>query len=131
MDQRGLAGAVRPDDGVQLARHDVQADIVGDGQRAIGLAQVADAQDRLSHGGRLLVRPARDPRDKPGDAAARVQHDENQDRRRRPSFQCSENLASSLLQQDQPGAPMIGPYSVPMPPSTTMKISRPSAASVI
>ena len=49
-DQRGLAGAVRADDGVQLARRHVERDVVGGDDAAEALAQAVDLQQRLSHG---------------------------------------------------------------------------------
>ena len=49
IDQRGLAGAVRPDDGMQLARHDVERQVVGDDERAERLAQPFQVQHRVRH----------------------------------------------------------------------------------
>ena len=49
-DQRGLAGAVRADDGVQLAGHDVQGEIVSSDEAAEPPGQVFNAQQMLSHG---------------------------------------------------------------------------------
>ncbi len=49
-DQRGLAGAVRPDDRVQLAGVDVERDVVGGDDAAEALGQILDLQQRLAHG---------------------------------------------------------------------------------
>ena len=49
-DQRGLAGAVRADDGVQFAGHDVERQIVGRDEAAEPAHQVVDAEQRISHG---------------------------------------------------------------------------------
>ena len=49
-DQRGLAGAVRADDGLQLARHHVERDIVGGDHAAEALGQALDLEQRVSHG---------------------------------------------------------------------------------
>src|ERR1035437_11123476 len=48
-DQRGLAGAVRPDHRVQLAGGDVEHDIVGGDDALEALGQVTDLQQRLAH----------------------------------------------------------------------------------
>jgi hypothetical protein len=42
VEQRGLAGAVRPDDAERLAARDVQADVVGDFERAVGFADALE-----------------------------------------------------------------------------------------
>src|SRR5262249_44298282 len=49
-DQRGLAGAVGPDQRVGLAAADAERDIVGRNQRAERLAQVLDLEQELAHG---------------------------------------------------------------------------------
>ena len=49
-DQRGLAGAVGADDGVQFARRDVERQIVGRDDAAEPPDQVFDAEQGLSHG---------------------------------------------------------------------------------
>ena len=49
-DQRGLAGAVRPDDGVQFALPDIEPDIVGGEHAAEALGEALDAEQRVSHG---------------------------------------------------------------------------------
>ena len=49
-DQRGLAGAVRADDGVQFAARDVERDLIGRDHAAEALGQVHDLQQGLSHG---------------------------------------------------------------------------------
>ena len=46
VEQRRLAGAVRPDDAERLARVERQADVVGDLQGAVALADAVDGQDR-------------------------------------------------------------------------------------
>ena len=51
MNERRLAGAVRTDDRVELSGRDRQADVVGDHEGAVSLAQVFEFQDRISHGG--------------------------------------------------------------------------------
>jgi hypothetical protein len=48
-DERGLAGAVGPEQGEDLAGADVEADVVDDRAAVVDLADVAD----LEHGGRL------------------------------------------------------------------------------
>ena len=60
-DQRGLAGAVRADDGVQFAARDIERDGVGGDDAAEALGQALDLQQRLSHGARLSNRPAMPP----------------------------------------------------------------------
>jgi hypothetical protein len=52
-DERGLACAVRPDDGVRLALAHLEAHAVGGGKRAEGLAQFERLEDRVRH----LCRP--------------------------------------------------------------------------
>ena len=49
-DQRGLAGAVRADDRVQLARRDIEREIVGRDDAAEAADQVFDAEQGISHG---------------------------------------------------------------------------------
>ena len=49
-DQRGLAGAVRTDDGVQLARRHREVDAVGRDDAAEALGQTVDREQRVSHG---------------------------------------------------------------------------------
>ena len=49
-DQRGLAGAVRADDGVQLARRHRERDAVGGDHAAEALGQSVDLQQCVSHG---------------------------------------------------------------------------------
>jgi hypothetical protein len=48
-DQRGLAGAVRADDGVQLACRNVERDVVRRNDAAEAAHQPVDAEQRLSH----------------------------------------------------------------------------------
>ena len=69
-DQRGLAGAVRADDGVQLAGGTSSDDVVGGDDAAEALGQAVDLQQRLRHGAQ--------PRQHAVDAAAREQHDQQQ-----------------------------------------------------
>jgi len=47
--QRGFSGAIRPDDGVQLTRHDIERQVVGDDEGTERLAQLLEAQHRLRH----------------------------------------------------------------------------------
>ena len=75
-DQRGLAGAVRPDHRVQLAGLDVEHDIVGGDDALEALGQVTDLQQRLAHVRTLAPTLA----SRPIDAAAREQHDQQQQR---------------------------------------------------
>ena len=49
-DQRGLAGAVRPDDRVQFAARDIEREIVGRDDAAEPPDQIFDAKQRFSHG---------------------------------------------------------------------------------
>jgi hypothetical protein len=49
-DQRGLASAVRADDGVQLACRNVERDVVGRNDAAEAAHQLVDPEQRLSHG---------------------------------------------------------------------------------
>ena len=49
MDQGRLAGAVGADDGMQLAGSNGEADVVGDDEGAVGLPQVAQLEQGLSH----------------------------------------------------------------------------------
>ena len=49
-DQRGLAGAVGADDGVQFAGRDVERQIVGGDDAAEAPHQVFDAEQGISHG---------------------------------------------------------------------------------
>ncbi|MET4788578.1 hypothetical protein ABIF64_000756 [Bradyrhizobium japonicum] len=48
-DQRGLAGTVRADDGVQLAGRDVERDVVRRNDAAEAAHQLFDAEQRFSH----------------------------------------------------------------------------------
>ena len=50
IEERGLAGAVRPDDGVQRARRRDRSSGVDGGEAAEALAEFFGAQDRLGHG---------------------------------------------------------------------------------
>lgn len=50
VDERRLAGPVRADDSVKLALADIEVHVVGDDEGAVGLAQLLQAQKRLSHG---------------------------------------------------------------------------------
>ena len=61
-DQRGLAGAVRPDDGVQLAARDVEPHVVGGDHAAEALGQAVDLEQRVSHGAAPSSRPSMPPR---------------------------------------------------------------------
>ena len=59
VEERGLAGAVRADDGVQASAGEVKAQAVDRGQSAEALGQLLGAQDRLAHGSvRSLVSTA-------------------------------------------------------------------------
>jgi hypothetical protein len=49
-DQRGLAGAVRPDDRMQFARCDIQRQVVGGDNAAEPPHQIFDAEQGVSHG---------------------------------------------------------------------------------
>ncbi len=49
-DQRRLAGAVRADDGVQLALRDIERDMVGSKDAAEAAHQLVDVEQRISHG---------------------------------------------------------------------------------
>ena len=49
-DQRGLAGAVRPDDGVQFALRDIERDVIGRDDAAETTHEIFDAEQRISHG---------------------------------------------------------------------------------
>jgi hypothetical protein len=51
MDEGRLAGPVRTDYGVQFPWLNCQVDVVGDDEGAIGLAQTAQIEQWLSHGG--------------------------------------------------------------------------------
>src|SRR5262249_6641843 len=50
VEERGLAGAVRADDGVQARARKGKAEIVHGGQAAEALGQPLGAEDRLAHG---------------------------------------------------------------------------------
>ncbi|MFK4512170.1 hypothetical protein ABIF81_007348 [Bradyrhizobium daqingense] len=56
-DQRGLAGAVRADDGMQLAAGDVERDVVGGDDAAEAAHQLLDAEQGFSHGQPSRARP--------------------------------------------------------------------------
>ena len=51
VDEARLAGAIRPDERVQLAPGNVERDRVGDAQRAEALGHAIERQQGLSHGG--------------------------------------------------------------------------------
>jgi hypothetical protein len=51
VDERRLAGAVRPDDGVDLARLECERDVVDRGEALEALRERLGDEDRLSHGG--------------------------------------------------------------------------------
>ena len=72
-DQRGLAGAVRPDDGVQLALRHVERDGIGGDHAAEAFAQALDLQERVSHGAysRAVLRCLRARTARPGGIADR------------------------------------------------------------
>jgi len=59
IDQGGLAGAVRADHGMQLARPDLQRHVIGHAQAAEFLAQVLNAQHGVSHGASPAALPPR------------------------------------------------------------------------
>jgi hypothetical protein len=50
IDQRRLAGAIRPDDGVQFVRPDVEGQVIGDDEGTEFLPQAFEAQHGFSHG---------------------------------------------------------------------------------
>jgi hypothetical protein len=55
IEQRGLAGAVRADDGLAVARHDLERDVAHGVQAAEALGQALELEDRLAAAG-LRVR---------------------------------------------------------------------------
>ena len=62
-DQRGFAGAVRPDDGVQLALLHVERDVVGGENAAEALGQAFDLRAAFQPSARLPLRkPSMPPR---------------------------------------------------------------------
>ena len=75
-DQRGLAGAVRPDHGVQFALRDVERQVVGGDDAAEALGEILDLQQRAQ----LMRAPCADRSQQAVDAAAREQHDQQQQR---------------------------------------------------
>src|SRR5499433_3155703 len=62
IDQRGLAGAVRPDQRVALARWEIELDVARDDERAEALVQAARRQRRGAH---ARLRPERTSRAAP------------------------------------------------------------------
>src|ERR1700730_10485123 len=120
MDQRGLAGAVWADDGVQLAGFDVEGDVLGCPERAVILGEVFQLQRKLGHGA-LPSRPAMPPR---ANSTTRI--------RIGPKIipQCSVVLERNSASRPNTAAPMMAPCSVPRPPSTMMKIRSPERCQV-
>ncbi len=79
LDQRGLAGAVRPDQRVDLALRQVQRDLARGDHGAVGLADPPDLEHRLSHAAppRRPARSARRGRTARPSAAARPEGSAN------------------------------------------------------
>ena len=127
-DQRGLARAVGADHGVQLARPHLQRQVVRDGQAAVALEQVFDAQraHRGSPVGQGRARGGRTPgrfRQRAVQAASRQQHHAHDQQAHRQHPVVGQQLEPFLQQQGQGAGD--GPNSVPMPPSATITISSP------
>src|SRR5262249_52383381 len=131
VDERGLAGAVGADDGVQLAGRDVQRDLVGDQERAVALDQRLRAQQRIqlasptasracagAAGWRskrcsrpaMPVLPASTMRTMSGPKTA---------------IQCSVKPFSTSSTPRKASAPRSGPKTDPMPPSTIITMRSP------
>src|SRR5580704_11607602 len=87
-DQRGLAGAIRPDDGVKFAARNVERDGVGGDDAAEALGQPFDLQQRLGHGARLSNRPAMPP-------CRKIATRSSVGPRKRPGYSVTRDSASS------------------------------------
>ena len=101
VDQRGLAGAVRADDRVQLAGSTSRVTSSVTIERAEGLAQVLDSQQRLTP---VAHRSAEDAQD----AAAGEQHDEDSIGPK-IIFQCSVSRDSFSSRSRKAAAPTMAP----------------------
>src|SRR3974390_617544 len=121
-DQRGLAGAVRPDYRVQLAGLDHKRDIVAGDDALEALDQMADLQQRLAHARPLLSSPMIPPR------AKRTTRSSSG-----PKMICQYSVMpdSASSSTSSATAPTSGPNSEPMPPSTTMTMRSPERVQCI
>src|ERR1700730_7707038 len=87
-DQRGLAGAVRADDGVEFAARNVERDGVGSDDAAEALGQTVDLQQRCCHGARLSNRPEMPP-------CRKIATRSSVGPRKRPGYSVTRDSASS------------------------------------
>src|ERR1700675_3577657 len=87
-DQRGLAGAVRADDGVEFAARNVERDGVGGDNAAEALGQLFDLQQRFGHGVRLSNSPAMPP-------CMKIATRSSVGPRKRPGYSVTRDSASS------------------------------------
>ena len=115
-DQRGLAGAVRADDGVEFAARDVERDGVRGDDAAEALGQPFDLQQRLGHGARLSNSPAMPP-------CRKIATKSSVGPRKRPGYSVMRDSASSSSRYVT--VPISGPNGVARPPSTTMTMRSP------
>src|SRR6185503_10655461 len=121
VEERGLAGAVRPDDRVQAARLDREAHVLDGGERAEGLAQVAGFEDRR-HVQNLCHASTTPPRRKSTTITNATPRSRGQ--RAHTTLIDSE----SQMNTDEP---MIGPYSEPEPPISVANTTLPENTKLI
>src|ERR1035437_4293963 len=139
-DQRGLAGAVRPDHRVQLARGDVEYDIVGADDALEAFGQVTDLQQRLAHvltfartfAPTLASRPSMPRRANSTTRSSNGPMIICQYSEARPAAAPKNGVPTSLItngnissNSSSATAPNSGPNGEAMPPSTTMMMRSP------
>src|SRR5262249_50998912 len=124
VDQRGLAGAVRADHGVQFARADLEMDAVGAGEAAEALVQVVEAQHRLAHGAGL-GRNRAPIRSHAPISPPRANSTTSTRNGPKIIFQCSVTPDSHSSISRKTIAPMMAPCRRPSPPSRIMMINSP------
>src|SRR5450759_3160593 len=135
-DQRGLAGAVRPDHRVQLAGGDVEHDIVGGDDALEALGQMTDLQQRLAHARTfapsLASRPSMPRRANNTTRSSKGPMIICQYSEARAAASPKNGVPTSLItngnissNSSSATAPNSGPNGEAMPPSTTMMIRSP------
>src|SRR5664280_2855677 len=121
-DQRSLAGAVRPDHRVQLAGIHAERKIVGGDDALEALGQVVHLQQRLAHRRTFASSPTMPPRANSTTSSSSG-----------PRIICQYSVMpdSASSSTSSATAPISGPTTEPMPPSTTMTLRSPERVQCI
>src|SRR6185312_1521390 len=122
-DERGLAGAVRADDGVQFAFRDLEHEVVGGDDAAEALGELVDLQQR-AHAGAFLRCGQRAAASRPS-MPPRANRTISSSSGQRMICQYSVMPESTSSSTSSATAPNTGPAAEPMPPSTTMTMRSP------